>query len=85
MMPASKLFSNIQNSLGLYNEVSVDQLLAVERSRRLRFVLNQSLQGHQEIARWVQKNCRQVTISESTSSGSFPGPWSDQALYDCGE
>ncbi|MGD0753154.1 MAG: hypothetical protein ABSA23_17325 [Anaerolineales bacterium] len=46
----------------------MDHLLAVEISGQLRFVLSQGLQGHQEIAQWVQKNCTQVNISDSTSS-----------------
>jgi 4-amino-4-deoxy-L-arabinose transferase-like glycosyltransferase len=54
--------------LGQYNEVTVDQLAALVKSGQLRFVLSQGLQGHQEIAQWVQKNCTQVNISDSTSS-----------------
>ncbi len=71
--------------LGQYNEVTVDQLAVLVKSGRLRFVLSQSLQGHQEIAGWVQKNCTRVNISESNSSGSLPGLQPDQSLYDCGE
>ena len=73
-MPTSKLFSKIHNPLpeprrpvltfggfpGQYNEISVDQLAALVQSGRLRFVLSQGPQGHQEIAQWVQKNCTQV-------------------------
>ena len=70
--------------LGQYNEVSVDQLAALVKSGQLRFVLSQSLQGHQEIAQWVQKNCTQVTITGANSSGNLPGARSNQALYDCG-
>lgn len=102
-MPASKLFLKIRNRLpesrrpvltfsgflGQYNEVSVDQLAALVKSGRLRFVLSQGLQGHPEIAQWVQKNCTQVVISGSNSSGisssSRPGPRSSQALCDCGD
>jgi 4-amino-4-deoxy-L-arabinose transferase-like glycosyltransferase len=74
--------------LGQYNEVSVDQLAALIKSGKLRFVLSQGLQGNQEIAQWVQNNCSQVIISGSNSSGasasSQPGPRSIQVLYDCG-
>jgi 4-amino-4-deoxy-L-arabinose transferase-like glycosyltransferase len=74
--------------LGQYNEVSVDQLAALVKSGRLRFILSQALQGHQEIAQWVQKNCTQVDISISNTSGTTSSPlagsWPNQALYDCG-
>jgi hypothetical protein len=74
--------------LGQYNEASVDQLAALVKSGKLRFVLSQGLLGNQEIAQWVQKNCSQVTVSGSNSSGasasSQPGPLSNQVLYDCG-
>ncbi len=72
--------------LGQYNEVSVDQLAALVKSGRLRFVLNQGLQGHQEIAQWVQKNCTRVDISNSTGSNdsSLLGSRLNQSLYDCG-
>ena len=68
--------------LGQYNEVSVDQLAALVKGGKLRFVLSQSLQGHQEIAQWVRKNCTQVNISASHSS--LPDSRQSQSLYDCG-
>ena len=71
--------------LGQYNEVSVTQLAALVKSGKLRFVLAQSLQGHQEMAAWVQQNCTLKNISGSNSTTNQPGAGQNQALYDCGE
>jgi hypothetical protein len=89
MMQALDLYLRIQIAfLEQYNEVSVEQLAALVKSDQLRFVLSQGMQGHQEIAQWVHKNCTQVTTSGSNSSGmsgnSLPGARVNQALYDCG-
>ena len=101
-MSASNLFSKIRNSvleprrpvltfggfLGQYNEVSVDKLAALVKSGHLRFVLSQGLQGHQQIAQWVEQNCRVVNVSLTNSSGSpaspLAGPEQNQTLLDCG-
>ncbi|MGB8212346.1 MAG: glycosyltransferase family 39 protein [Anaerolineales bacterium] len=68
--------------LGQYNEVSVDQLAALVKSGKLRFVLSQGLDGYQGIAQWVRKNCTAANIS-SLSSFLQASPWQNQGLYDC--
>jgi 4-amino-4-deoxy-L-arabinose transferase-like glycosyltransferase len=75
--------------LGQYNEVSVDQLAALVKNGKLRFILGQALQGRQEISQWVQQNCKLADTSTLNSGnsgiGNFGGPRQSTSLYDCGK
>ena len=75
--------------LGQYDEITVDQLSTLVKKGQLRFVLNQSQQGNQEIAQWVQQNCKPVEITNRSvtdtpivnNQGRGPAQGN---LFDCG-
>jgi 4-amino-4-deoxy-L-arabinose transferase-like glycosyltransferase len=74
--------------LGQYDEVSVDQLSALVKSGRLRFVLGGELDQYQTIAQWVKQNCSVVSTSNfsntgGSASGRPGGPQQNAVLYDC--
>jgi 4-amino-4-deoxy-L-arabinose transferase-like glycosyltransferase len=70
--------------LGEYQEVSLEQLLALVESGQLRFVLSQGGQKYPEIFQWVRQNCKVVDTSNLSSAGIPGGQDANSNLYDCG-
>ena len=73
--------------LGQYQEVSVDQLSALVKSGRLRFVLGQDARQYQEIFQWVQQNCTVVDNSSllDGNGSAFGNRQQSTTLFDCGK
>jgi 4-amino-4-deoxy-L-arabinose transferase-like glycosyltransferase len=70
--------------LGQYQEVTVDQVSALVKSGKLRFILGQSAQKYTDIFQWVQENCKVVDTSTLIGSGNAGGQVPSTNLYDCG-
>jgi 4-amino-4-deoxy-L-arabinose transferase-like glycosyltransferase len=75
--------------LDQYDEVTAEQVSALVQSGQLRFVLSDSLDRHQDVAKWVKQNCAVVdssAYSSGTSTSNDPGRFgSNVTLYDCGQ